>query len=291
MAGIDSDLSFLSSLLSQLRSIPGLQVGIDSPSQLLKLITGEKATLFSYTLSVPQEISVNAQQQLAAIPVSPETLTEIDIYANLGVSVSATLTFGFDTPGFQAGNLTNGFFIQNDNFTASLSAGLSSLLNEADLAGYEVTGAVTGTVMARLRGANSSGKLYANQIQSGGVVFSAPNWNFGLSAKALGPQQMLTLAIQQFGPYLKSLLGTDYQIAANLLSGNGISFEDIAIVIGTAAKNTKNTLTAAGSGDDVVIGNGSSDTLTDTGSGMNVLIGGGGGDTLTGNGNESWSAV
>jgi Ca2+-binding RTX toxin-like protein len=39
---------------------------------------------------------------------------------------------------------------------------------------------------------------------------------------------------------------------------------------GTAAKNT---LTAAGSGDDILIGNGSSDALTDTGSGMNILIG------------------
>jgi hypothetical protein len=47
------------------------------------------------------------------------------------------------------------------------------------------------------------------------------------------------------------------------------------------------TLTAAGSGDDILIGAGAFDKLTDSGSGMNILIGGGaGGDTVTGNGND-----
>ncbi len=47
------------------------------------------------------------------------------------------------------------------------------------------------------------------------------------------------------------------------------------------------TLTAAGTGNDVLIGNGARDTLTDNGTGRNILIGGGaGGDTLTGNGND-----
>jgi hypothetical protein len=59
-----------------------------------------------------------------------------------------------------------------------------------------------------------------------------------------------------------------------------------AIVYGGTAG--KSTLTAAGSRDDILIGNGGGDKLTDSGSGMNILIGGGaGGDTLTGNGNDN----
>ena len=58
-----------------------------------------------------------------------------------------------------------------------------------------------------------------------------------------------------------------------------------AIVYGGTAG--KSTLTASGSGDDILIGNGGGDKLTDSGSGMNILIGGGpGGDTLTGGGND-----
>ena len=47
------------------------------------------------------------------------------------------------------------------------------------------------------------------------------------------------------------------------------------------------TLTAAGSGNDVLIGEAADTTLTDTGTGRNILIAGGaGGDTLVGNGND-----
>jgi hypothetical protein len=59
-----------------------------------------------------------------------------------------------------------------------------------------------------------------------------------------------------------------------------------AIVYGGTAG--RSTLTAAGSGDDILIGAGPGDKLTDSGSGMNILIGGGAGrDTLTGNGNDT----
>ncbi len=232
-AQIDSQLGSISSVLAQFRSIPGLQVAIDDPKQLLKLITGENTTLFSYTLGIPQAISVAVQQPLAAIPVSPVTLTEIDIEANLGFSVSAKATFGFDTSGFKTGNLANGFFIQNASLSASLETGLSGLLNEADLAGYQLTGAVTGSITASLRGANSSGKVYTSQFKSGGITFSPPNWNFGITTQFLGPGPMLTLAIHQFGSYLQELLGADYQIAANILHGDGVTFNDIAVAMGT----------------------------------------------------------
>jgi hypothetical protein len=67
----------------------------------------------------------------------------------------------------------------------------------------------------------------------------------------------------------------------NVTTSGGVS----AIVYGGTAG--KSTLTAAGSGNDILIGDGAGDKLTDSGSGMNILIGGGaGGDTLTGNGND-----
>jgi len=233
VAQVDSHLGSLAPVFAQLRSIPGLRLAIDDPQQLLSLVTGGASTLFTYTLSVPQAISVSVQQQLAAIPVSPVTLTEVDIYANLGVSASAQATFGFDTTGCQAGNLANGFFIQNASLNARLTAGLSGLLNEADLAGYQITGAVTGSVTASLHGASGSNKVYANQFVTGGLVFSAPNWNFGITTQFLGPDKMLSLAIHQFGPYLKTLVGTDYQIAANIMNGKGVSPTDIAVALGT----------------------------------------------------------
>jgi hypothetical protein len=241
-AGIASRLgNSVSAALGRLRSIPGLQIVLDNPKELMKLLTGEKATLFSYTFSAPGAISVSKEQQLAAIPVSPVTLTEIDLFADLGVSVGGQATFGFDTSGLASGNLMNGFFIQNANVTASLTAGLSGLVNEANLAGYKLTGAVTGTVTASLRGADGSGKVYANQIQSGAIAVSAPNWHFGITSQFLGPQQMLTLAVQQYGPYLKSLLGYDAQIAANILNGKGVSLDDIAAAIGTYYGLSPNT--------------------------------------------------
>jgi hypothetical protein len=233
-ASITSQLNgSIAAALSQLQSIPGLKVVLNDPQQLMKLVTGENTTLFSYTLSVPHAISVTKQQQLAAIPVSPATLTELDVLANLGVNVSGTATFGFDSSGFQSGNLANGFFIQNARLRASLTVGLSGLLNEADLAGYQMTGAVTGTITASLRGADGSGKLYPAQNQNGGIVITSPNWRFGITTKALGPQQMLSLAIQQYGPYLKKLVGFDAEIAANILNGKGVSATQIAQVLGT----------------------------------------------------------
>jgi hypothetical protein len=222
----------LGSLLAQLEKIPGLQTAISDPQQLVKLITGETATLFTYTLALPQALSLQQQQQLAAIPVSPATATEFDVYANLGLNVSATATFGYDTSGFQSGVLANGFFIQNAALTGSLQAGLSGLLNEADLVGYKLTGAVTGNVTLSLVGANGSGKIYANQFHTG-ISVSNPTFSFGITTQLMNPQQMLTLAIQQYGPYLKTLLGEDASIAANVLNGHGITPTQIVEVLGS----------------------------------------------------------
>src|SRR5262249_56048088 len=82
-------------------------------------------------------------------------------------------------------------------------------------------------------GGNGSKKVYGNEFATGGVTFSAPNWNFGITSKFVPPAQMLDLAIHQFGPYLKTLVGADYQVAANILNGKGVSPTDIAVALGT----------------------------------------------------------
>ncbi len=233
-ASVASQLSGnIATALQRLEAISGLHVAIEDPNALIRLITGETTTLFSYTFSVPKAIDVLKQQQLATIPVSPETLTEFDIYADLGVSVSGSATFGFDTSAFRSGNVADGFFVQNASLKANLTAGISGLLNEADLAGYELTGAVTGSITASLQGAGSQGKVYLDQANGAGIVFSSPNLTFGLTSKLLGPTQMLGLAVQEYGTYLKKLVGTDYQVAANILSGKGVSATDIAVALGT----------------------------------------------------------
>jgi Ca2+-binding RTX toxin-like protein len=57
-----------------------------------------------------------------------------------------------------------------------------------------------------------------------------------------------------------------------------------AILFGGSSNGS--TLSALGSGNDVLIGGPGKNTLSDTGTGNNILIGGGGVDTLTGNGND-----
>ena len=66
----------------------------------------------------------------------------------------------------------------------------------------------------------------------------------------------------------------------NLTAGGTVN----AILFGGSANGS--TLSATGSGNDVLIGGSGKDTLTDTGTGYNILIGGRGVDTLTGNGND-----
>ncbi len=66
----------------------------------------------------------------------------------------------------------------------------------------------------------------------------------------------------------------------NLAAGGTVD----AFLFGGSANGS--TLSATGSGNDVLIGGSGKDTLTDTGTGFNILIGGVGVDTIIGNGND-----
>ena len=66
----------------------------------------------------------------------------------------------------------------------------------------------------------------------------------------------------------------------NLTAGGTVD----AFLFGGTANGS--TLSATGSGNDVLIGGSGKNTLSDTGTGYNILIGGAGVDTITGNGND-----
>ena len=150
----------LTTAINQLQQIQGVQIALNDPAQLFKLLTGEGATLFSYTMSYSIDVG-DFSERLATVPISPETATTIDIdLAPASLSISGGATFGFDTSGFQSGNLANGFFVQNANLSASVTVGISGTLDEASLIGYRLTGEMIGTMTVGLSGADASGKVY-----------------------------------------------------------------------------------------------------------------------------------
>jgi hypothetical protein len=211
------------SALAELKAIPGLQVSISNPTWLLELITGQNPALFSYALNYPNLLSVSTEQLLATIPVSPETLTEIDLRATLGLNVGASATFGADA---------TGFFLQNAKASANISVGIAGIVNEADLAGFQLSGALTGKLSTSVTGANGTGKVYIGKAGAG-ITFTGPSLSFGITAKFLNPLDMIDLAIQDYGSYLKGLLGTDLQTVVQLLQGKGISTTAIAAALQT----------------------------------------------------------
>ena len=202
---------------------------MNNPVDLFKLITGEKATLFSYTMSANVSVA-NITETLESIPVSP-VFTELDLGVTFGMTLKGGATFGFDTSGFQSGKLADGFFIQNAALKATVTAGLSGLINEADLAGYQITGAVTGGISASLSGGNTS-TVYGSLIK-GALHFSSVPFTFGITGKFMTAQQLLPMLINQASPYLKTLVGTDAQVAAAILNGKGVNPTQIAQALGT----------------------------------------------------------
>lgn len=209
-------------LMARMNAIPGLHVGFD-PADLLKLATGEDVTMFSYDLQTPA-LSFDYEQQLAAVPVAPELLTEVELTADLHAGVQAAATFGYDT---------RGFFVRHAAVSASLSAGLAGIVNVADLAGYRLGGDVGGTVAMRLRGADASGKVYFGKHSARQIVFSGPDFSFGISSKFLTPVQMIRLAVRQYAGYLKTLLGNDWHAVTRLLLHAKVSLSDVVSFLDT----------------------------------------------------------
>jgi hypothetical protein len=187
-----------------------------------------------------------------------------------GDTIAATKNAGY--------TLTNTSLFSTDNMllklsgitTANLSATAST--KTFTVTGWTGNGTLSGTSAEILTATETSDTTLMNTALT---VSGGPNLNLSGFATA-------NLTMGSSAGNSSWIDASGYSLGAtNLIAtggGNVILYGGIA---------SKSTLTAAGTGDDILIGNGAGDTLIDTGSGMNILIGGGGGgDTLTGNGND-----
>ncbi len=184
------DLSAVTAALQPLKALQnefqGFRVALDDAHELVNLLTGKTANLFSYTLNVYMRVA-DFDQRLATLPVSPETATEVDLDLIGNVSLSGGATFGFDSTGLQSGNLARGFYVQGANVGATLTLGLAGTVNEAYLVGYRLTGEVVGTVTISL-----PGKVYADQLLSGSVHPQASDSvQLKLVTQTLGPKDLI----------------------------------------------------------------------------------------------------
>lgn len=180
------NLSGIAELVSPYTSgVSGLQISLADQQQFLNLLTGATANLFSYTLSFKMD-PISLDQRLATIPISPETATELDLDLVGGLSVSGGATFGFDSSHLQSGNLAQGFYVQDANVTATATIGLAGTINEAYLAGYRLTGELTGGASATV-----TKKTYADSTGSIPVQLTADPVKLVFVQSTLGPEQLI----------------------------------------------------------------------------------------------------
>jgi RHS repeat-associated protein len=124
-----------------------------------------------------------------------------------------------------------------------------------------------------------------------GIVKAAKNAGFTLTNTSLSSTDGMTLGLSGIttanltatatnGSPSRIVDASAFTGVTNLTAGGTVN----AILFGGSANGS--TLSATGSGHDVLIGGLGKDTLTDTGTGYNILIGGPGVDTIKGNGND-----
>ena len=185
-----------------------------------------------------------------------------------------------------------------DTVAASKNAGYTltnTSLSSTDGMSLGLSGITTANLAA-----TSAGKTFTVSGWTGsgsltdtatGIVTASKNAGFTLTNTSLSSTDGMTLALS--GITTANLTATatsgspSYIVDAsaftgvtNLTAGGTVN----AILFGGSANGS--TLSATGSGNDVLIGGSGKDTLTDTGTGYNILIGGPGVDTITGNGND-----
>ena len=185
-----------------------------------------------------------------------------------------------------------------DTVTASKSASFT-LANTSLSSTDGMTLGLSGITTANLA-ATSSGKTFTVSGWTGsgsltdtatGIVTASKNAGFTLTNTSLSSTDGMTLGLSGITTANLTTTATSgspsYIVDAsaftgvtNLTAGGTVN----AILFGGSANGS--TLSATGSGNDVLIGGSGKDTLTDTGTGYNILIGGPGADTITGNGND-----
>ncbi len=185
-----------------------------------------------------------------------------------------------------------------DTVTASKSAGYT--LTNTSLSSTDGMAIGLGGIMTANLAATSASKTFTVSGWTGsgsltdtatGVVTASKNAGFALTNTSLTSTDGMALRLSGI---------TTANLTATATSGSPSYIADVsaftgvtnltvagtanAIVFGGSANGS--TLSATGSGNDVLIGGSGKDTLTDAGTGYNILIGGPGADTLTGNGND-----
>ena len=197
----------------------------------------------------------------------------------------------------KSGSLTDSAVI-GDTVTASKSAGYTlanNSLSSTDGMSLGLSGVTSANLSATtasktftVSGWTGSGSLTDT---AKGIVAASENGGFTLTNKSLTSTDGIAVSLSGITTANLTTTATSgrpsYLIDAsaftgvtNLTAGGTVN----AILFGGSGKGS--TLSATGSGDDVLIGGSSKDTLTDTGTGYNILIGGPGVDTITGNGND-----
>jgi len=165
---------------------------------------------------------------------------------------------------------TDGMLLGLTNFkTANLAA--TSASKTFTVSGWTGGGSLTDTATGIVAATKSAGFTLTNTSLS-----STDGMSLGLTGITTAN---LTVTASSGSPsYIVD--ASAFTGVTNLTAGGTVN----AFLFGGSANGS--TLSATGSGNDVLIGGSGKDTLTDTGTGHNILIGGAGVDTLTGNGND-----
>jgi len=153
--------------------------------------------------------------------------------------------------------------------TANLAATSSS--KTFTVSGWTGSGSLTDTASGIVKAAKNAGFTLTKTS-----LFSTDGMSLGLSG--ITTANLTATATSGSPSYIVD--ASAFTGVTNLTAGGTVN----AILFGGSANGS--TLSATGSGHDVLIGGSGKDTLTDTGTGYNILIGGPGVDTIKGNGND-----
>ena len=291
-----------------LSSTDGMALGLSGVTTANLTDTGNAHT-FSVTGWTGSGTLKGTTETVADVISSSAVLTN----ASLVVTGLPTLTLS----GFKTASLTDS--VGGNTFTVSGWTGSGSLVDvgtatdtvsASKSASFTLTNSslsstdgmaltMSGIATANL-GATSTSKTFTVSGWTGsgsltdtatGIVAASKNAGFTLTNTSLSTGDGMALALSGIttanltttassGSPSFTVVASAYTGVTNLTAAGSVN----ATLFGGPANGS--TLSASGSGNDVLIGGAGKATLTDTGTGHNILIGGPAADTITGNGND-----
>ena len=191
---------------------------------------------------------------------------------------------------------------KDDSVVESIASGYTLSDTILTGSGASFTDNLSGIRVATLTGSSVLGNAFTVSGWTGSGSLAVPSGFASVTASKNASITLTNTALSSSDGMSLSLRGiniADLAVSASagkptdLIDASAFSGQANLSATGTANailygdSDGYNTLTAAGSGNDILIGYAGHDTLTDSGSGRNILIGAGaGGDNLTGNGND-----